>query len=143
MSGSCLEIKDPEFVKMKDWKIENVSNGYIKVTSKAQFYNPNKVGVMLTNTYADVYLDSQKIGNINQVNTIKVPRESSFDIPLEVTVRTDDKFNLIFKNAYKFLANKNTIVYYKGFIQIKKMGVPIKVEMSDKYIFNIKDIKIF
>lgn len=142
-SGSCLQIKDPEFVKMKDWKIEHASDGFIKVTSKAQFYNPNKVGVMLTNTYADIYLDSQKIGNINQVNTIKVPKESSFDVPLEVTIRTDDKLNLLLKNAFKFLTNKNATIYYKGFIQIKKTGIPIKVKMEDKYVINLKDIKLF
>ena len=143
ISSSCFEIKEPEFIKMKDWKIENVSKGYIKVSSKAQFYNPNKVGVMLSNTYADVYLDSQIIGSINQVNTIKVPKESSFDIPLEVTIRTDDKLNLLFKNALKFLSNKNSTIYYIGFIQLKKTGIPIKVKMADKYVFNIKDIKIF
>ncbi len=143
MSSSCMEIKDPEFVKMKDWKIEKMSEGYLKVSSKAEFYNPNKVGVMLVNTYADVYLDSQKIGNLNQVNTIKIRKESSFDIPLEVTVRTNDKLDLILKNALKYLSNKNATVNYKGFIQLKKAGISFKVPMEDKYIFNIKDLKLF
>lgn len=143
MSSSCIEIKDPEFVKMKDWKIEKMSEGYLKVSSKAEFYNPNKVGVMLVNTYADVYLDSQKIGNLNQVNTIKIRKESSFDIPLEVTVRTNDKLDLILKNALKYLTNKNATVNYKGFILLKKAGISFKVPMEDKYIFNIKDLKLF
>lgn len=143
MSGSCMEIKDPEFVKMKDWKIEKASEGYLKVTSKAQFYNPNKVGVMLTNTYADMYLDSTKIGNINQANPIKVPKESSFDIPLVVMIRTDDKLSLVLKNVMKLFSNKNAVINYKGFIQIKKAGIPIKVPMEDKYIVNLKELKLF
>lgn len=139
----ALQIKEPEFVKMKDWKIEKVSEGFIKISSKAQFYNPNKIGVKLINTYADVFLDSQKIGNINQVNTIKVPRQSSFDVPLEVTIRTGDKLDLLLKNALKFFAKKDAVAYYIGFIQIKKAGFSFKVKMNDKFLFNIKDLKLF
>jgi LEA14-like dessication related protein len=98
---------------------------------------------MLTNTYADVYLDSTKIGNINQANPIKVPKESSFDIPLVVMIRTDDKLSLVLKNVMKLFSNKNAVINYKGFIQIKKAGIPIKVPMEDKYIVNLKELKLF
>jgi hypothetical protein len=43
----------------------------------------------------------------------------------------------------KLFSNKNAVINYKGFIQIKKAGIPIKVPMEDKYIVNLKELKLF
>jgi LEA14-like dessication related protein len=101
-SGSCLEIKDPEFIKMRDWHISKVSAGYFEVTSKAQFYNPNKVGLTLTNVYVDVFL-----------------------------------------NILKLLSAKTAQIKYSGYIQVKKANISLKIDIIDKYEFNIKDLNIF
>jgi LEA14-like dessication related protein len=143
MAGSCLEIKDPEFLKMKDWQVQKVSPGYFQVTSKAQFYNPNSVGVTLTNVYVDVYLNEEKLGTINQISSIKVPKHSAFEVPLLLTFTTDGKLNLIFGNMLKLFSAKSTVINYKGFIQVKKAGIQLKIDLVDKYEFNLKDINIF
>ncbi len=143
MSGSCLEVKDPEFVKMKDWHIAKVAPSYFEITSKAQFYNPNKMGVTLTNVHADVFLGNEKLGTINQINSIKVPKNSAFEIPLLLTFTTEGKLNLVFGNLLKLLSAKTAVINYKGFIELKKANIRLKVDMSDKYEFNIKELNIF
>jgi len=142
-SGSCLEIKDPEFIKMRDWHISKVSAGYFEVTSKAQFYNPNKVGLTLTNVYVDVFLNNEKLGTINQISSIKVPRNSSFEVPLLLTFNTEGKLNMVFGNILKMLSAKTAQIKYSGYIQVKKANISLKIDIIDKYEFNIKDLNIF
>ena len=43
----------------------------------------------------------------------------------------------------KFLSNKGAILKYKGTVEIRKFGIPVKVNMEDKYELKAKDLKLF
>jgi len=142
-ASKCTDIKDPEYKGTKDWKISKASEGYLQVNTTIVFYNPNRVGIKLTDVSADIMLSDKKVGDVHQVEVVKIKKESTFEIPISVTVKLADTGGSLLDNAWKFLTNKNVIIQYQGFIQLKKFGIPIKVNMNDQYSLKMSDIKLF
>lgn len=140
---SCTEIKEPSFNGMKNWSVGKVSGGFIEVQTTAVLNNPNKVGVTLYDVFVEIYLDKEKLGVIHQVEPVKIRKESDFEIPLKLVVKLENKWMTIADQFMKFLSNKGAILKYKGTVEIRKFGIPVKVNMEDKYELKAKDLKLF
>jgi LEA14-like dessication related protein len=142
-ASKCMEVKDPEYKGTKDWKITKASEGYLQLNTTIVFYNPNHIGIKLTDVTADIMLSDKKVGDIHQVEVIKIKKESNFEIPISLTFKLADTGGSLLDNAWKFLTNKNVVIQYQGYIQLKKFGIPIKVNMNDQYSLKMSDIKLF
>lgn len=141
--SATAAIREPEFLGMKNWRLERVSGGFVEVYTTAAFHNPNKVGVTLSEVVAEVFLDKEKLGVIYQAEPVKIKKKSDFEIPLRLTVKLENKFKLIAEQMLKFLSNKGALLRYEGKIEVKKFGIPIRVKMEDKYELKAKDLRLF
>lgn len=141
-SSKCTTIQEPEFIKLKDWDISRAQGGYLQIKTKAELFNPNNVGVKLSNVYVELYLEDKKLAVVNQTTEIKVPRKDHFEVPLALTVKLEDKGSLLLNSFRKFLSKEGTNLDCKGFIEIRKFGIPIKVDIRDKYPLKLTDLDI-
>lgn len=138
-AGSCMEVKDPEFVKMKDWRITTESGALI-VHSKAQLYNPNKISFKLSNIAIDVFVDGNKIGVMNQESPVKVAKMNSFEIPLNIRLSKNQNLFSIVSGVFQIAKNQKMKFDYNGFIELRAAGIKVKVPVDGFYDLNLKDM---
>lgn len=123
---ACEPPKEPQFKDFKNLKFSGISGNKIKLTGEAIFNNPNVFGITLTNTDLDVYLDNEKSGHVLQKNSIAVPANANFSVPVNVDVETK---NLLGK-AFSLLTKKDIKVRFNGYITVKALELDIKVPVN-------------
>lgn len=123
---ACDAPQQPEFKNFKNLKFNGLKGKKINLTGEAIFNNPNIFGITLTNTDLDVYLDNEKSGHVLQKNSIAVPANSDFSVPVNVDVETK---NLLGK-ALSLLTKKDIKVRLNGYITVKAMDLDIKVPVN-------------
>ena len=65
--SACKDAsKSPEFRRVANVKVANVTGKEAVLNGDAFFYNPNKASMMLRKVEIDVFMEDKKIGVINQ-----------------------------------------------------------------------------
>ncbi|MBK7139242.1 MAG: hypothetical protein IPH74_09540 [Bacteroidetes bacterium] len=72
---------------MKNTKIASFSTNKIDIQSEAVFFNTYAVGAKLLEVNIDVFYEDTKLGTIIEVKDVKIPKKSSFDIPLQLAIK--------------------------------------------------------
>lgn len=100
-----------------------------------EYYNPNNFGMQLKRTDLDIFINGNMLGHSSTDSTLKIPRNSSFLIPIKFNVDMQN----IFKNAYNALTGKEVLVKLTGKIKIGKgnvfMSLPVDYESKQTFSF--------
>lgn len=141
MSAKPLVEEEPFFVKMKGTEISSWSTSKIDIYSEAVFYNTYAVGAKLLEVNIDVYYEETKLGTIVEVKDIKIPKKSSFDIPLQLSIKPGTTAIKLISGSARLLFGGKVNISYKGYVKIRALGmIPIKIKLDQTDAYEWKDI---
>ncbi|HNM33084.1 MAG TPA: DnaJ C-terminal domain-containing protein, partial [Chitinophagales bacterium] len=102
-----------------------------------------KVKVKIEEILIDVFIGDKKLGTITEAaDEVKIPKESAFDLPVNINVKTGPTVTKFFTEGTKMVVLGQKIkVDYKGYIKVKALGfIPVKVKIDQSAYFTLKDI---
>lgn len=123
--------KDPEFVKLKNTRLLKFNKEEIQLESTAVFYNPNKAKLKLREIYIDVYIDDTYLTTIDQTKVSKIKKKRTFEIPLHIKVKPENKLASLVSKALKALVTNQVKLRYEGFVKVSAYGIPVKVRLKE------------
>ena len=129
ISYGCRDAgKSPEFRKITNVRVSEVSGKEAVLKGDAFFYNPNKAKMLLRKVEIDVFMNNKKVGVIDEVLKTKIPAESEFKVPFGATFNVSDIG--ILNGLMSMLGGKKMKVRYVGKIKLKIYGVPVSVPVD-------------
>ena len=137
------EEKEPYLVKTKDFHVNDFSLKEISLGITAVIYNPYNVKVKIDEILIDVFIGDKKLGTILEAaDEVKIQKESAFDLPLKINVKTGPTVAKFFTEGSKMvLIGQKIKVDYKGYVKVKALGfIPIKVKINQSAYFTLKDV---
>jgi LEA14-like dessication related protein len=129
-SQSCKNILAPEFIDVKDLKVQLQGFTSAGVSGEALFYNPNKTTINILDAVIDLSVDGSKITTLEQDFNIKVGKLQNFTVPIDVRVPLKDlKVNSI-SSALSMLGGEKKTLHFKGKIRVKVYGIAFSVPVD-------------
>lgn len=133
----------PEFIKMKDWKMQRIGTEKIVLTCKAVFYNPNNAKVKLTDISLGVAIGETKVGKILQFEKkVKIKKQSAFEIPLRIEINPETNAWGYIQGFLSAVTLQNFVLHVSGFLKVSVLGMPLKIRVDEKEELNLKKIII-
>ncbi len=142
-TANAEDNNDPYLVKTKNFHVTDFSLKEIGLGITAVIYNPYKVKVNIDEILIDVFIGDKKLGTILEAaEEVKIKKESAFDLPLKINVKTASTVTKFFTEGSKMvLMGKKIKVDFKGYVKVKALGfIPIKVKIDQSEYFTLKDI---
>jgi LEA14-like dessication related protein len=136
------EKEEPYLIKTKDFHVSSFSLKEVEMGITAVIYNPYKAKVKIDEIVIDVFIEDKKLGVILEAaDVVKIPRQSPFDLPLLLKVKTAATIAKFTSESVKLALGKKIQVDFKGYVKVRAMGfVPIKVKIDQTEFFTYKDI---
>lgn len=130
-----------DLLKQFDWKVldftlDTLDLKVLKGTIKFRFSSISDVELIINKFYLDVYVNGERVGYIEDVNTFIIPARGYTDISFAYTVNPQ----FIIKNVVDIVVftskNNDAIITFDGYAKIKSgfinATVPIKSDCSVK-----------
>ena len=128
MQGCTRPEEAPEFLGVRNIKVNKVEKSTAHLNAEAYFHNPNDVRMTLRKINVDVTLEGEKIGSIDQSIRIKIPAESDFKVPLDATFNIGDVG--VLNSLLGMLGGKKMKVHYEGHVKVTMHGIPMRVPVD-------------
>jgi hypothetical protein len=135
--SSCKDVKDPEFRRVDNFGIRNLSIQEARIGFDVTYFNPNNFGVNVKEAVADVYLDSLYIGKFVQDRTIDVPRGAEFSIPFTGSVPLRTVLGLNLDN----LSSRQLLLRAEGSARVGKGGIYLTKPINYRGMHSLDDIR--
>lgn len=130
LTVGCSTPEQPEFVRIKNLKVQEFTEEDINLTGAAVLFNPNSYSITVKEIDVFVRVNDQAVGKVNQVGEVKVPANSEFEIPLNVRFAPQEVFDNLLSGLISYIMKGEFEVHYKGFIRIKVSGWVFKVPLD-------------
>lgn len=118
---SCTVDEAPEYKKIQNIKIENISKQDVLVSAEAFYYNPNHIGGSVKKVDIDLFIDDAKIAEVLSA-PFEINSQDDFKVPLKANIPYKKLFGSsgkqILGNLLNAVVNKKTKINYKGKITI-------------------------
>ena len=129
---SCSRPEEPEFVQMKNLRVETFTEEEVKLSGAAILYNPNSYSITVKEIDIFVKVNDQAVGKVNQIGEIKVPARANFEVPLNVNFAPEEVYDNLLSGLINYIMKGEFDVYYKGQIKLKVSGIVFKVPVDHK-----------
>ena len=123
---SCGKVQQPEFRRVENFGVKNVSLQSATIGFQMTYFNPNKFGVAVKEADIDLYVDSIYLGKFVQPQVVDVSSTAEFSIPMEGTVSWKE---VIKSNLHK-QAGKEVLVRANGSVKVGKGGVFVNKDIK-------------
>lgn len=126
LCASCANVKDMEYRGF-----DNVGFGMMPkptLSADVRLFNPNNYSVHLQSASVEVFMDGKKAGQVEQKYDIEVPKKSEFKVPVQLSVSMRETGLL--GVATQLLSGKSSKVQFKGEIEVRVIGIPMKVAVD-------------
>jgi LEA14-like dessication related protein len=137
--SSCGQIKEPQFRRVENFGVKNVSLQDATVGLDITYFNPNNFGVAVKEADIDLYVDSVYIGKFMQLNQVDVMGTSEFSIPIEGII----SWKKIAQSGLYKKAGREVLVKANGKVKVGKAGVFVNkdIEYSGKNKLDLDILK--
>src|SRR6476620_3389683 len=135
---SCKEVKDPEFRKVDEFGLRNLSLQDATVGFNVTYFNPNDFGVTVKEAEADIYLDSTYMGKFTQDTAIEVRKQSDFTIPFSGTVPLRKAMELNLES----LSQKDILLKAEGNVKVGKAGIYVSRPIHYQGLHRLDEIQL-
>jgi LEA14-like dessication related protein len=135
--SSCKDVKDPEFRRVDNFGIRNLSIQEARVGFDVTYFNPNNFGVNVKEAEADVYIDSLYIGKFVQDKTIDVPRGAEFSIPFTGSVPLRTVLGMNLDN----LSSRQVLLRAEGSARVGKGGIYLTKPINYRGMHSLDEIR--
>ncbi|MEP7232371.1 MAG: LEA type 2 family protein [Ginsengibacter sp.] len=130
---SCASPKALEYKTYHNFSVRSLGFNSSTIALDLEYYNPNNFGLQLRNSDLDIFIDGNRFGHSTSDTLIKIPRRSTFILPIKFDV---DMQNL-FKNAMSTLLGKEVTVKLTGKLKVGKGNVflsfPLNYESKETF----------
>ncbi|MGJ8683816.1 MAG: LEA type 2 family protein [Nonlabens sp.] len=140
---SCEDAyEEVVFMEIKNVKIKNATTDNVELTGDCVLYNPNPVGLDLTQAKFDVYVDGRKTAEINQDLDIEMPASGEFILPLTARMSPKEfygeKGGGLLNATLQILVNQKVAIKYEGSIRAGKGMMNFQVPVLDSLEVPVK-----
>lgn len=136
-------VDNPEYIKMKDWKIEKLGAGKMVLSCKAVFYNPNKAKAKLKGINLGISIGDTNAGKVTQISKkVKIKKRSAFEIPLRIEINPETNAWGYLSGILSALSLQDFVVNVKGYLKVSVLNIPIKIPVNESEQLNLKEILI-
>ena len=125
ISISCGKLKDPEFRRLDDFKLDKLGLQESTISFAAVYYNPNNVGVTVKEADFDVYINSTYLGKFSQPQPVSVNQQAEFSIPLKGTISLAKAIEMKIPQ----LVGKEVLIKADGKVKVGKGGIFISKDI--------------
>ena len=133
--------ESPEFIKMKEWKIQRIGTEKMVLTCKAVFFNPNNAKVKLTDINLGVSIGDTKVGKILQFEKkVKIKKQSAFEIPLRIEINPETNAWGFIQSFLSAVTLQNFVININGFLKVSVLGIPLKIRVDESDEMNLREI---
>jgi LEA14-like dessication related protein len=135
---SCKEVKDPEFRKIDEFGLRNLSLQEARVGFNVTYFNPNDFGVTVKEAEANIYLDSTFMGTFTQDTAIQVNKQSDFTIPFSGTIPLRKAMELNLES----LSQKDILLKADGNVKVGKAGIYVSRPIHYQGLHRLDEIQL-
>ncbi len=125
--ASC-EVEDIEVGTPQELKIDELNTKNIKLIIMLPINNPNNFGFRIRNVDIDIFLSGQKIGKINKIDRVNIPKNSNDIYPIVFEIETSG-----------ILVNMMTIIRE---LQLGRPNIGLKGNIKAGRLFITNNIKV-
>lgn len=126
---SCnSDYVDIEYKEFSDLKIKGISEGKLLMEGNLRFNNPNDKQVRLSSAEIDVWMDGKIVATIKPSGSLKILRNSEFDIPVEASLDMGEMDWV--GSLLSVLGGKREILRFKGYIVLRSWLIPYKIPVD-------------
>lgn len=138
--GSCKKLDAPVFKSIEDVELINRNATNVTIAATTHFYNPNNVQITLKHADIDLLLNDKKITNYQKDYNLKIPKNSDFTVPLEITLSLSDLNSNIISSAISILTGKKQTLTYLGHVKIKAYGIRVKIPVEGSTKIDLNEL---
>jgi len=136
--SGCKEVKDPEFRKVDEFGLKNLSLMDATVGFNVTYFNPNDFGVTVKEAEADIYIDSTYMGKFVQDTAIEVRRQSDFTIPFSGTIPLRKAMELNLES----LPQRDILLKADGNVKVGKAGIYVSRPIHYQGLHRLDEIQL-
>ena len=129
----CSAPKTPDFKKIKNARVTNVSGKLYTVTADAVYNNPNSIGGNLVGMEMDVIVDDVLITHLSQTKSAVIQPETDFEVPItfdaDITKIIGENKGFL-KGMLDKLLKDEIDVNYKGHLEVQFLNERFKVPVN-------------
>ncbi len=139
----CSKPSAPSFENLENLKIVSANKTKIVMSGKAIYNNPNDISGTLTHSNVKIIVNGVEVTEIDQNQSIEVPKYSDFTVPVNFSFNPQRLLNEnkgFLKNALKSFLDKSLEVQYVGEVTLKVVGVEfdVPVDYTEMVSFGMK-----
>lgn len=137
---ACKVNEEPEYVKLEQVKVQNLTKSSATFTTNAVYYNPNHIGGKVKRMDIQVFNKDKKVADVNSIE-FEINGRENFKVPLVVNIPLKelytDKKNLI-ESIGGILEKKKIELHYKGEIVFDFYAFEYSYPIDDVYEVELK-----
>lgn len=137
--ASCGKVQEPQFRRINNFGVKNVSLQDATVGLQITYFNPNNFGVAVKEADIDLYIDTVFVGKFLQPQQIAVAEDSEFSIPIEGKI----SWRKIAQSNLHKQAGKEVLVKAAGSVKVGKGGVFVNkaINYSGRHVLDLDLLK--
>ena len=133
-SCNSLTLEDPTLERIEDVDIKEMSKSRIDMDAHLIINNPNGVALDLASANLDVLIDDIVIANIKQSLDAKMPANSEFRLPVNITMDLEKLYNenplTALGKGLQIMSEKKLETRFRGNIKAGKGMVKLKIDVD-------------
>lgn len=126
-TSACNTPQAPDFMGVKNLKIDVQGVSGARINGDAAFFNPNDRAVTLKGVDVEVSVENKKVKNIEREYDITAEPNSDFSVPIDVTISLADLNLGLLSTALSMLNGDKKKVRYKGKAKVQMYGITFNV----------------
>ena len=129
-----LFVKEPELRSLKNVQVHSASKSKVNISADLEFFNPNSFSIDINSAQIEVKINNIDVGEISQVEKIKILKKSNFKLPILINFNPREIFKdqpeLVIKLYSSFVVFKKIELSYTGHVHFDIKGVNISVPIN-------------
>jgi len=139
--SSCTAPIEPEFIRMDNVVLSDITSGIANITADAIIDNPNEFTVTVLDTDLDVFVNDELVGKVKQINPTAMPASAEFKLPVNIKFDPKKLSGNWLGNAIAILSQKKAEIHYKGKFTVEAAGIKFDLPVDSQYDTEVKLFK--
>ena len=130
----------PYYKTVRKIRVAQFTKSNIRITCEVVCFNPNKVGLAVSDSEFDVFANGKLVSHVRQNGGSNVNAESEFTIPLKVNFSPKKVFKVkeMLGSAFLSLKSKSIILRYSGAVKVLLAGQSISIPVTYEDAIKLK-----
>ena len=126
--SSCAEVKDFEFRRIEDWKLNGLGLSSGSISARLLFFNPNHFTVTLKHLEGNVAVEGKDLGYCISDTFVRIPAEQAFLLPVNIELKT----GAALLGGLAFLGKDSIMVKFNGYMRAGRGGIFINYKFDSE-----------